>query len=160
MIGDLRKAQIELEDYSEKMMQRWDEPARFLIVRYNDQIVCRVGEDGKFARWGYDTPGYDLQFIDAIKKTTGDRYLLKEFIDRGEKYKGVRSGVESRMECRKQKGWDRPERAVYPSPGQRPGNRADARSRLWTAVVIERSELAMTTAQKINIRRSPQWRDV
>ena len=116
MIGDLRKAQNELEDYyfadqdsvmkaiqdltpadrqqflnrksiayAEQMMQRWDQLAKFLIVRYNDQIVRRVGEDGKFARWGHDTPGYDQQFIDAIKASTGDRYLLKEVIERRER---------------------------------------------------------------------------
>ncbi|MBQ3709819.1 MAG: C69 family dipeptidase [Bacteroidales bacterium] len=116
MIGDLREAQKELEDYyfadqdnvlaaikemtpadrqsflnrksieyAEKMMQRWDQLARFLIVRYNDQIVRRVDENGNFTRWGHDTPGYDQQFIDAIHKSTGDRYLLKEVIDRRER---------------------------------------------------------------------------
>jgi dipeptidase len=116
MIGDLREAQNELEDYyfsdqdsvlvaikdmmpadrqsylnrksieyADKMMQRWDKLAKFLIVRYNDQIVRRVGKDGQFARWGYDTPGYDQQFIDAFKKSTDDRYLLKEVIDRRER---------------------------------------------------------------------------
>ena len=116
MIGDLRKAQNELEDYyfadqdsvlmaienmmpadrqsylnkksiayAQKMMQRWDRLAKFLIVRYNDQIVRRVDEKGQFIRWGHDTPGYDQQFIDAIRKSTGDRYLLKEVIDRRER---------------------------------------------------------------------------
>ena len=116
MIGDLRKAQTELEDYyfadqdnvlaaikemtpadrqsflnrksieyADKMMQRWDQLAKFLIVRYNDQIVRRVDENGNFTRWGHDTPGYDQQFIDAIRKSTGDRYLLKEVIDRRER---------------------------------------------------------------------------
>ena len=116
MIGDLRKAQNELEDYyfadqdsvlmaikdmmpadrqnylnrksiayADKMMQRWDALAKFLIVRYNDQIVRRVDENGRFIRWGHDTPGYDQQFIDAIGKSTGDRYLLKEVIDRRER---------------------------------------------------------------------------
>ena len=116
MIGDLRKAQNELEDYyfvdqdsvllaikdmmpsdrqsylnkksiayAEKMMQRWDQLAKYLIVKYNDQVVKRVGEDGKFTRWGYETPGYDQQFIDAIGKSTGDRYKLKEVIERRER---------------------------------------------------------------------------
>ena len=116
MIGDLRKAQKELEDYyftdqdkvveaikdmtpadrqsflnrksiayAEKMMQRWDQLAKHLIVRYNDQIVRRVDENGNFTRWGHETPGYDQQFIDAIHKATGDRYLLKEVIDRRER---------------------------------------------------------------------------
>ena len=116
MIGDLRKAQKELEDYyfadqeevlaeikdmmpadrqsylnrksiayTEKMMQRWDQLAKLLIVKYNDQIVKRTDENGQFTRWGYETPGYDQQFIDAIGKSTGDRYRLKEVIDRRER---------------------------------------------------------------------------
>ena len=116
MIGDLRKAQKELEDYyfadqdsvlaaikdmmpadrqsylnrksvayTEKMMQRWDKLAKYLIVKYNDQIVKHTDENGQFTRWGYDTPGYDRQFIDAIGKATGDRYRLKEVIERRER---------------------------------------------------------------------------
>ena len=116
MIGDLRKAQNELEDYyfadqdsvlvaingmmpaerqqylnrksiayADRMMQRWDQLAKYLIVRYNDQIIKRVGNDGKLIRCGYDTPGYDQQFIDAIGKSTGDRYRLKEVIERRER---------------------------------------------------------------------------
>ena len=116
MIGDLRKAQKELEDYyfadqdqvlvaindmtpadrqsylnkksiayTEKMMQRWDKLAKYLIVRYNDQVVKRTDENGQLTRWGYNTPGYDQQFIDAIGKSTGDRYRLKEVIDRRER---------------------------------------------------------------------------
>ena len=116
MIGDLRKAQKELEDYyfadqeevleaikdmmpidrqnylnkksiayTEQMMQRWNQLAKYLIVKYNDQIVKRTDENGQFTRWGHDTPGYDQQFIDAIGKSTGDRYRLKEVIDRRER---------------------------------------------------------------------------
>ena len=116
MIGDLRAAQNELEDYyfadqeevlaavekmmpadrreylngksiayAERMMQRWDELAKFLIVRYNDQIQRRVDEDGNFLRWGYETPGYDQQFIDAIAPATGDRYRLDKVIERRER---------------------------------------------------------------------------
>ena len=116
MIGDLRKAQNELEDYyfadqdsvlvaikdlmpadrraylnqksiayADRMMTRWDKLAKLLIVRYNDQIVRRVDENGQFLRWGHDTPGYDQQFIDAIGKSTGDRYRLKEVIERRER---------------------------------------------------------------------------
>ncbi len=36
-------------------------------------------------RWGYDTPGYDQQFIDAIATATGDRYRLKKVIERRER---------------------------------------------------------------------------
>ena len=116
MIGDLRKAQNELEDYyiadqdsvliaikdmkpadrqsylnrksiayADRMMQRWDKLAKYLIVKYNDQIERRTDENGEFARWGHNTPGYDQQFIDAIGKSTGDRYKLKEVIKRRER---------------------------------------------------------------------------
>ena len=116
MVGDLRKAQSELEDYyfadqdsvliaikdmmpadrqsylnkksiayADRMMQRWDKLAKYLIVKYNDQVVKRVDKDGNFLRWGYETPGYDQQFIDAIGKSTGDRYKLKEVIKRRER---------------------------------------------------------------------------
>lgn len=71
--------------YANKMMQRWDKLAKFLIVRYNDQVKRRIGEDGQFMRWGYDTPGYDQQFIDAIGGSTGERYKLKEVIERRER---------------------------------------------------------------------------
>ena len=116
MIGDLRVAQKELEDYyfadqdsvmksiaamtpddrrdylnrksiayADRMMKRWDALARYLSVKYNDQVVRRVGDDGQFLRWGYDTPGYDQSFIDAIGPATGDRYRLKQVIERRER---------------------------------------------------------------------------
>ena len=116
MIGDLRIAQDELEDYyfndqeevlkaiekmthadrrdylnkksiayADLMMQRWDKLAKYLIVRYNDQIKRRVDESGDFQRWGHDTPGYDQQFIDAIGPATGDRYKLNKVIERRER---------------------------------------------------------------------------
>lgn len=116
MIGDLRSAQKELEDYyfadqdsvllalkgmqpadrrsylsrksidyTVRMMQRWDKLAKYLIVKYNDQIIRRTDENGNFLRWGYDTPGYDQQFIDAIGTSTGDRYKLEKVIERRER---------------------------------------------------------------------------
>ena len=115
MIGDLRDAQNELEDYyftdqdsvltaikdmtpsdrqsylnhksisyADKMMKRWDKLAKFLIVKHNDQIV-RPSKNGEFIRARYITPGYDQQFIDAIGKSTGERYQLKEVIERRER---------------------------------------------------------------------------
>ena len=116
MIGDLRKAQRELEDYyrddqdsllaaiasltpadrrdhlnrksiayADRMMQRWDRLAKYLIVKYNDQVVKRTDADGNFLRWGYDTPGYSQPFIDALPAATGSRYRLKEVIERRER---------------------------------------------------------------------------
>ena len=116
MIGDLRRAQNELEDYyfadqdsvlaaiegltslerrdfltrrsiayTDRMMKRWNALAEYLIVKYNDQVVKREEADGRFARWGYDTPGYDRRFIDAIYPATGDRYRLNEVIERRER---------------------------------------------------------------------------
>ena len=71
--------------YADKMMKRWDKLAKYLIVKYNDQVVRKVDKDGNFQRWGYDTPGYDIQFINAIGPATGDRYRLKEVIERRER---------------------------------------------------------------------------
>ena len=116
MIGDLRMAQRELEeyfiadqdsvlaaidkltpderrsflnrksiDYADRMMKRWDRLAKYLIVKYNDQVVKRVDNQGNFLRWGYDTPGFDQRFIDAIAPATGDRYRLKKVINRRER---------------------------------------------------------------------------
>ena len=116
MIGDLRQAQHELEDYyfadqdsveaavakmtpadrrdylnkksiayAERMMRRWDRLAKYLIVKYNDQVVRKVDDNGNFQRWGYDTPGYDQQFINAFPAATGDRYRLKTVIERRER---------------------------------------------------------------------------
>ena len=116
MIGDLRAAQRELEEYyfsdqdtvmeairqmtpadrrdylnrksivyADRMMQRWNTLAKYLIVKYNDQVVRKVDENGNFQRWGYDTPGYDRQFIDAIGPATGNRYLLRKVIERRER---------------------------------------------------------------------------
>ena len=94
MIGDLKAAQKELEDfyaedqkavedavgkmtrgqqtefltaktiaYTDRMMKRWDELARLLIVKYNDQ------------RNRKGVPGYSPVFIQAVKDQTGDRYV-------------------------------------------------------------------------------------
>ena len=116
MIGDLRQAQRELEDYyfadqdsveaavakmttadrrdylnkksiayAERMMSRWDRLAKYLIVKYNDQVVRKVDDNGNFLRRGYDTPGYDQKFINAFPAATGDRYRLKTVIERRER---------------------------------------------------------------------------
>ena len=116
MVGDLRAAQRELEDYyfanqdsvlhaiekmtpsdrreflnrrsityANMMMERWNTLAKYLIVKYNDQVVKRTDKDGNFQRWGYDTPGYDQSFIDAISPATGNRYRLENVIERRER---------------------------------------------------------------------------
>ena len=108
MIGDLREAQTELEDYYEadqaevekhaatltagelsdfltvktisytdRMMRRWDKLARLLIVKHNDQIM-RPSKDGEIIPGRHTSPAYSPAFIDAVKATTGDRYIRKE----------------------------------------------------------------------------------
>ena len=62
------------EVYTEKMMQRWDRLARFLIVKHNDQIAL-PSENGAFIRGRHNSPAYAPAFIDAVKATTGDRYV-------------------------------------------------------------------------------------
>ena len=105
MIGDLREAQKELEDYyaedqkdveqkaasmtpdeasdyltrkteeyTDKMMKRWDKLARLLIVKHNDQIM-KPSENGSIVRGRHSSPAYAPAFIDAVKDATGDRYL-------------------------------------------------------------------------------------
>lgn len=90
MIGDLRSAQEELEDfyagdqpavekaasemtpsgrvtfltsktvgYAERMMDRWNNLWKELVVKYNDQ-----------------PGGYDQRFYDAVARDTGDRYKM------------------------------------------------------------------------------------
>jgi len=71
--------------YASRMMSRWDSLARYLIVKYNDQVVRRVDSAGHFQRWGYDTPGYNQPFIDAIVPATGSRYRLEKVIHRRER---------------------------------------------------------------------------
>ena len=108
MIDDLRFAQKELEDYYEaeqgevdakaaeltagersdyltarsiaytdKMMSRWDKLARLLIVKHNDQIMLPT-ENGELVRGRHTSPAYAPAFIDAVKATTGPRYISKE----------------------------------------------------------------------------------
>ena len=105
MIGDLRDAQKELEDfyaedqkkveeaaakmtrselsdfltrkteeYTDRMMKRWDKLARFLIVKHNDQIML-PSKDGELAPGRHTSPAYAPAFIEAVKQQTGDRYI-------------------------------------------------------------------------------------
>ena len=108
MIGDLREAQTELEDfyaqdqpsveeeavvmtpsertafltgkteaYTAKMMQRWDKLAKLLIVKHNDQIA-QPSENGVVVPGRRSSPAYAPAFIDAVKATTGTRYVKPE----------------------------------------------------------------------------------
>ena len=61
--------------YTRRMMERWEELFRFLVVKFNDQVV-RNEKDGVFTG-GYTTPGYDPVFNEAIGSSTGDRYRVK-----------------------------------------------------------------------------------
>ena len=106
MIGDLKEAQKELEDYYEAEValvssQAVDLTARERTALLNSKsesytgkmmtrweelfrfitvkyndLIVRNSKDGQFTG-GYTTPGYDPAFNDAIGGYTGDRYLMK-----------------------------------------------------------------------------------
>ncbi len=115
MIGDLRDAQRELEDYyfadqdsvlaAIGSMTPADRQA-FLnrkSIAYADRMmnrwdrlakllivryndqIVRPVQDGQVIRGRYATPGYDQQFIDAIGPATGSRYRLNKIIERRER---------------------------------------------------------------------------
>ena len=62
------------EDYTDKMMKRWDKLAKFLIVKHNDQTM-QPSENGEIVRGRRTAPAYAPAFIDAVKTVTGDRYV-------------------------------------------------------------------------------------
>lgn len=75
------------EVYTVQMMKRWEKLARLLIVKHNDLIVL-PSEDGVIkykTRKEMKTPGYNQSYKDAIGKITGDRYEMKEVIERAER---------------------------------------------------------------------------
>ena len=115
MIGDLRDAQRELEDYyfadqdsvlaAIASMTSADRQA-FLnrkSIDYADRMmnrwdrlakllivryndqIVRPVQAGQVIRGRYATPGYDQQFIDAIGPATGNRYRLNKIIERRER---------------------------------------------------------------------------
>ena len=115
MIGDLRDAQRELEDYyfadqdsvlaAIASMTPADRQA-FLnrkSIAYADRMmnrwdrlakllivryndqIVRPVQDGQVIRGRYAIPGYDQQFIDAIGPATGSRYRLNKIIERRER---------------------------------------------------------------------------
>ena len=56
------------------MMSRWDQLARLLIVKHNDQIM-RPSEGGRIVPGRHTSPAYAPAFIDAVHEQTGDRYV-------------------------------------------------------------------------------------
>lgn len=115
MIGDLRMAQQELEDYYERdqdsvllavMPMTHGQRVDFLTRRSATYAQMMMERWDKLAKtlivkyndqvvknppkagekWTrYSTPGYDQQFIDAIGPATGDRYKLHKVIERRER---------------------------------------------------------------------------
>lgn len=107
MIGDLREAQKELEDYYEADQAVVIEDVKDLTDRdlvtyltrksaqYADRMmtrwdklarflivrhndqILRPANDGRVVPGRHATPGYDKQFYDAIGSSTGDRYVLR-----------------------------------------------------------------------------------
>ena len=63
--------------YTDKMMKRWDKLAKLLIVKHNDQIM-RPSKDGEIVPGRHTSPAYSPAFIEAVKETTGERYVRKE----------------------------------------------------------------------------------
>ena len=96
MIGDLREAQQELEDFyaadqaqvlkdiepltkRERVSYLTRKSAAYTaqMMQHNDQIV-KPSQDGTVVPGRYTTPGYDQQFREQISKDTGTRYLMPE----------------------------------------------------------------------------------
>jgi dipeptidase len=105
MIGDLREAQTELEDYFEKDQAAVEEKAADLTageltdfltgktIAYTEKMMKRWGKlakllivkhndqimrpskDGEIVPGRHTSPAYAPAFIDAVKAQTGDRYV-------------------------------------------------------------------------------------
>ena len=110
MIGDLREAQLELEDYYESEQPAVDaraqeltagERADYLTARsiaYTDRMmqrwdrlarllivkhndqIMRPSKDGAVVPGRHSSPAYAPAFIEGVKADTGDRYIRKEII--------------------------------------------------------------------------------
>ena len=65
------------EQYTDKMMKRWDKLAKFLIVKHNDQIML-PSKDGEFVPGRHTSPAYAPAFIETVKQQTGNRYIHPE----------------------------------------------------------------------------------
>lgn len=107
MIGDLRDAQKELEDYYEcdqpnviqevkdltdrdlvayltaksaqytEKMMKRWDKLARFLIVRHNDQILRPAKDGEVVPGRYTTPGYDKAFYEAIGKGTGDRYILK-----------------------------------------------------------------------------------
>ncbi len=72
------------EEFCGMMMKRWDKLARLIIVKHNDMIML-PSENGEISGGSYSTPGYNQSYYDRIGVDTGDRYIMKEDIERRER---------------------------------------------------------------------------
>ena len=66
-----------LQRYGHRMMERWSQLARLLIVKHNDQIM-QPSENGELVPGRHSSPAYAPAFIDAVKEETDDRYVRKQ----------------------------------------------------------------------------------
>ena len=83
---DPAAAKAYLTEYSQqcadKMMARWDELFKFIVVKHND-VVVKPTEGKQFKRSEYGLgasvkrPGYSEEYWKKIANETGDRYLMK-----------------------------------------------------------------------------------
>lgn len=108
MIGDLREAQDELEDFYETDQATVEEKAREMTyselrdyltdktIAYTDKMmkrwdklakllivkhndqIMRPSSEGSIAPGRHSSPTYAPAFVDAVKAVTGDRYIRKE----------------------------------------------------------------------------------
>ena len=73
------------DEYTRRMMERWDRLARLIIVKHNDQVMLESEHGNIKPRGKLTYPGYSRQFYDQIGRDTGERYHLKELIERNER---------------------------------------------------------------------------
>jgi dipeptidase len=110
MIGDLREAQLELEDFYEAEQPAVDEKAQALTagertdyltglsIAYTDRMmqrwdrlarllivkhndqIMRPSKDGEIAPGRHTSPAYAPAFVQGVKDATGERYVRKEIV--------------------------------------------------------------------------------
>jgi hypothetical protein len=68
---------------AEQMLDRWNQLARYLIVKYNDMVV-KPEQDGRFQRTPHGLgarvkrPGYTEPFARELIRQTGTKFRLPE----------------------------------------------------------------------------------